>query len=176
MGIGIFTKVDELGPFAQFCMGRATFLLQGTRQEESFAACILSSLLHAFPLRAALEFLFLFFAALDPGGCQGEGLTQTALSGGAPGSLVCRRPPGKVGGRGVTGTGACGTFLRCVRVDPQGWGVADAAEKEVCHHMHHSTHTHRERTAHVRTHMHRAHSPRKPHAWPPWLTTNQGGM
>ena len=48
--------------------------------------------------------------------------------------ILSRPPPRRVGGRGATETvwcaGVCGALLRCVRVDPQGWGVAVAALRQ----------------------------------------------
>ena len=49
----------------------------------------------SFSVLAGSFGVFLIFAAPDPGRCRGEGLTQTALSSGAPGSSV-DLPPRKV--------------------------------------------------------------------------------
>ena len=136
---------------------------------EQFAPCIFS--LGGLPLR--------FFSALRSQiqeAARRRELTQTALSSGARGSLVALPPRGKVGGSDASGAWVLvGPFLRWVRVDPSGWGLAVAAlrqrtqtrnvsthEKGACHHMHHSMHTESALHSRAPTHARRATA-----SWPP---------
>ena len=96
--------------------------LRGARQVERFAQCSFRHLPQVvFHLAGSLG-VFLIFAAPNPGECQGEGLTQTALSSGAPGSLVVLPPPEWLveerSHRTVVQEMACGGTSRWECVDP----------------------------------------------------------
>ena len=148
---------------------------------ERFAACSSGICRQQFSTwRVASEFLLLF-AAPDPRGCQGEGLTWPALSSGARGSLVSLTPwKGRWEGRWKRGkwcVGACGAVVRWVR-DPQGWASAVLCRGTQTRMMptrekrHPSPHApqlkHRERSTPLRTHLRRTHTHR--------VTAHDGGM
>ena len=140
-------RVDGVGSgffayaiFGRFCV---IFRVAGCLPGGGFAECCFSNF-HHFP-----EFLLLF-AAPDQGSCQGEGLTQTALSSGALGSLVGLLRGGSVSTLRV-GSAASADLCR-------GTATRSFPTRGKRGYVHHSN-THRERATHaLRTTASRAHS------------------
>ena len=125
-GLGFWLDVMDLltvsvfGPFfSVFTCCELSAKWRDLRHLFSGICSKLSSTWRAFP-----EFLLLF-AAPVPGGCQGEVLTQTALSSGAPGSLVGLLSQ-KVGGSEERVCSACSS-LAVGACRPSGLGGAASA-------------------------------------------------